>query len=168
VQSFFCTRGSQNVMRPIFYFLLITRLTCEDFAHLYYNIVEGIVIFRFNLRLCGQSSSTFEQERVHAPSKSCSPSSAAMAHSVLEYLFISLILPPQASPTSQNCRVDAAASKICDSLCGAHACVLPNVIRYFYSAINWTKACIETFECSIIAAGVDCCPPPPHQTRISQ
>jgi hypothetical protein len=51
---------------------------CENFTELQYKTAEGTTVFQCSLHLCQQPSSTFEQEHVFPPTKSWSPSSAAI------------------------------------------------------------------------------------------
>jgi hypothetical protein len=60
------TRGSQKVMSNIFYFMLFTSWTCQNFTELHDNIAESIHIFQFSLHLCRQSSSTFLLSLLHS------------------------------------------------------------------------------------------------------
>ena len=39
-------------MPPVFYYMLLTNWTCENFTELHYNIAEGMVIFKCILHLC--------------------------------------------------------------------------------------------------------------------
>jgi hypothetical protein len=57
--------------------------TLKNYKDLHYSIAEGIVLF-ITVHCCQQPSSTFGQEHVFPPSKSCSLSSAATGtkHSV--------------------------------------------------------------------------------------
>ena len=72
-----CTRGTQTLMSPNFYFMLFRSLTSESFPEPHYNIAEGIVIFQYCLHLFQQSFYTFDQKHVFPHSKSWFPSSAA-------------------------------------------------------------------------------------------
>jgi hypothetical protein len=119
--DFTVTKGGLKVMPPVLNFTLFTSWTCENFTEFHYKIAEGIVIFQCSFNRCRQSS-TFEQEHVFPPGKSCSPSASTGAqHSAVPRYWRNNVIAGFLSKEQtgdnlmvrcQDCRVDVATVSI--------------------------------------------------------